>query len=107
MTGKEISVHHAKVYLAVKGTNGRWVTNPDLYEMVSGVAPTTIRLIMLDLYKRRLVERVEAHPLFRYRWSTRREGRDHDFETKMEAVCEAFGFKAAPNGKEVMPSEGD
>lgn len=92
MTGKEISVHHAKVYLAVKGANGRWVTNPDLYNLVPDVAPTTIRIATLDLYKRGLLERVEAHPLFRYRWSARREGRDHEFEVRLEAACEAFGL---------------
>lgn len=99
MTGKEISVHHAKVYLAVKATQGRWVTNPDLYTLVPDVAHTTIRLITLDLYKRGLLERLEAHPLFRYRWSTRKEGRDHEFEVRMESVCGAFGLNAQMEGR--------
>lgn len=93
MATKEISVHHAKVYLAVKATAGRWVTNPDVYDLVPDVAHSTIRLITLDLYKRGLLERLEAHPLFRYRWSTRKEGRDYEFEVRMEAACDAFGLR--------------
>lgn len=40
-----------------------------------------------------ILERVKGHPLFRYRWSMRREGRDHDFEVALETACDAFGLQ--------------
>lgn len=92
MKAGEISEQEAKVYLAIKGTKGQWTTNQELYKLIPEVSGSIVRRTTKTLFLAGLLERVETHPYFRYRWSTRREGRDHDFETKMEAVCEALGL---------------
>lgn len=97
----EISVHRAKVFLALKSTAGRWVTNPEVYSLLPDVSPCVIREETLNLFKRGILERIKGHPFYYYRWSTRREGRDHDFEIKMAAACEAFGLAGS---SEVRPA---
>lgn len=93
----EISIHEARIYLAVKSNKSKWLTNIEIGKLVPDISGSTIRHTTYCLFKKSLIERQEVFPSFRYRWSDRREQRDHSYELRLESACEAFGLNPQAN----------
>jgi DNA-binding IclR family transcriptional regulator len=66
------SLHEAKVWLALRGRHGHWVTNDEIAKE-SGVKVRTVRQYTLQLVKQGVLERAETFPAYRFRLASKAE----------------------------------
>jgi predicted ArsR family transcriptional regulator len=86
----EVSVHEARVYLALLAGD-RWLTANDVAEQAS-VAPRTARAHCLKLVRLGLVDQVETFPAHRYRWSEKGSKRNRGYLQRLEQAVSVFGI---------------
>jgi hypothetical protein len=71
-----VSLHEVKVWLALRGKPGQWLTNDEIAKE-AGVKVRTARQYTFRFLKLGLLERAETFPAYRYRLEIRvRCGRD-------------------------------
>lgn len=90
MERNEISRHEVLVYLAL--ADGGWMTNRQIAERVSGVAPRTVRAHTLKLVQLGLVEQAEIFPGHHYRLSDHAAQRNRGYFDRLERAIEILGL---------------
>lgn len=86
-----VSLHEAKVYLALKGKPGMWMTNKDV-SAASGVAERTARMHTLRLVKLGVIEVAQVFPGNRYRWTDKPQ-RKPTYLKKLTDAIAVFGLE--------------
>jgi hypothetical protein len=92
MEGKEISPHEIKVYLALKSNSGKWLTNAEISNEVTDIAPRTVRAHTLRLAKLGILDQAEVFPANRYRFSERGEKRNETYTIRLKQAAEIMGL---------------
>jgi predicted transcriptional regulator of viral defense system len=101
---RTVSLHEVKVWLALRGKPGQWLTNDEIAKE-SGVRVRTARQYTLRLVKQGLLERAETFPAYRFRLASKVE--PSAYQQRIEAVIEAFGLQADAMGGPMVPARLD
>jgi len=91
MERNEISIHELSVWLALKRA-GKWITNDELFAMVDGVRPRTVRTHTKKFVELGLVDLAEVFPGHRYRISEMASKRNKAYVLRLDAAIEQFGL---------------
>jgi predicted ArsR family transcriptional regulator len=92
MESNEISIHEAKLFLALKKTGEQWTTSKELAKQ-AGVADRTARAHLVKLVKLNLADVAEVFPAHRYRYAEKASKRNAGYVNRLERAAEVFGLK--------------
>jgi predicted transcriptional regulator of viral defense system len=86
----KVSLHEAKVFLALRGKPDQWLTNDEIAKD-SEVSTRTARQYTARFVKHGLLERAETFPAYKFRWAT--EGTEpNPYRQRIEVAIEVFGL---------------
>jgi hypothetical protein len=84
-----VSLHEVKVWLALRGKPGQWLTNDEIAKE-AGVKARTARQYTFRFVKQGLLENAETFPAYRFRLLAS-VTELNPYRQRIEAVTEAFG----------------
>jgi predicted ArsR family transcriptional regulator len=90
MERNEVSVHQARIYVAIKNAAG-WVTNREIAKSAS-VAERTARQHTLNLVKLGVLDLAEVFPAHKYRLSEKASKRNAAYVNRLESAREVFAL---------------
>jgi predicted transcriptional regulator of viral defense system len=85
-----VSLHEVKVWRALRGKPGQWLTNEEIAKD-SEVKVRTARQYTARFVKRGLLERAETFPAYRFRW-VNKVAEPSAYQQRIEAAIEVFGL---------------
>lgn len=91
MERNEISLHEVKLFLAIKGRDGKWATSRDL-AAEAGVAERTARAHLLKLVNLNVLDVAEVFPAHRYRLAGKAEKRNTSYFVRLRNAIEVFNI---------------
>ena len=94
MEKNEVSIHEAKLFLAVQKSGVAWRTSKDLAKL-AGINDRTARAHCYKLAKLGLIDTAEVFPAHRYRMAEKADKRNGGYLRRLQAACDVFGLNAA------------
>jgi DNA-binding IclR family transcriptional regulator len=91
MERNEVSLHEARIFLALERAGGGWLTNREIAE-AAGVAGRTARAHSLRLVRLGILDLAEVFPAHRYRLSEKAAKRNTAYFQRLRQACEVFGI---------------
>jgi DNA-binding CsgD family transcriptional regulator len=91
MEKNEVSIHEAKLFVALAKNGTEWRTSKELAK-VAGLNERTARAHCYKLAKLGLVDTAEVFPAHRYRMADKADKRNGGYVRRLRAACEVFGL---------------
>lgn len=91
MEKNEVSIHEAKLFIALQKTGQTWITSKDAAK-ASGVAERTARSHLLKLSQMGIAECAEVFPGHRYRLAAKADKRNGGYMRRLQMACEVFAL---------------
>lgn len=88
----EVSIQEVKTYLALKGSQGSWLSNAELARLTEGVAPRSTRAYTLKFVKLGLADHAELFPAHKYRFSELASKRNRAYIQRLVKAAEIYGL---------------
>lgn len=91
MEKNEVSIHEAKLFIALRQSGKQWMTSKDVAK-ASGVAERTARSHLLKLSQMGIAECAEVFPGHRYRMAEKAAKRNGGYLHRLQKACEVFAL---------------
>ena len=91
MEKNEVSIHEAKLFLALRKAGQKWITSKEVAK-ASGIRERTARAHLLKLATLGIIECAEVFPGHRYRIAAKADKRNGGYLRRLESACEVFGL---------------
>ena len=91
MEKNEVSIHEAKLFIALQKSGRAWVTSKGV-AAASGVAKRTARSHLLKLSQMGIAECAEVFPGHRYRMAEKTDKRNGGYLRRLQEACGVFGL---------------
>jgi hypothetical protein len=93
MERNEVSRHEVEVIRVLTSHQGQWLTNQQIRDAATDVAPRTVRATTLKLVRLGLLDQAEVFPAHRYRLSGFAAKRNRGYWDRVQQAAEVFGVK--------------
>lgn len=91
MEKNEVSIHEARLFLALRKAGETWATSKE-FAKAADVADRTARAHLLKLSNLGIVDTAEVFPAHRYRLAIKASKRNGGYMQRLDAACAVFGL---------------